>query len=298
MNCKNCGAINNMGSKFCIKCGQSLDNLTSMQSNIEQPVQQPTIPTQTVDNMSTQNINSFQTVVNQPQPTNNSVNSNISSNKISFMDYYFIILAVILKPFTAFKEELSKFSEFKNSAILSLVVAGTATIVNLLISMLNAVRVTSYWSDEVTWAWENLKELDYLQVIGKNFLIYLGAIAIIAAIYYIVSLIMKKQLNFSRLLGISTISVVPILVCTLMLSPLLGMIWTQLSLPVTLIGAVYTIVLLYEGMNNEIVLEGNMKYYFNLICLSILLLVIYYIGMRFIVSSIAGGFGDMMDLFG
>lgn len=292
MNCKNCGTINNIGSKFCIKCGQSLESEASVQPTIEQPVQQMPIPTQTINNTPIQN------VAQQTQPISKQINNNASTNNIAFIDYFFIILAIILKPFTAFEEELSKFSEFKNSAILSFVVAGTATVVNLITSMLNAVRVTSYFSDKVEWVWGNLKELDYVQVIGKNFLIYLGAIVIITAIYYIVGLIMKKQLNFSRLLGISAISVVPILVCSLMLSPLLGMIWAQLSLPVTLIGAVYTIVLLYEGMNNEIVLEGNMKYYFNLICLSILLLVVYYLGMRLIVSSIASGFGNMMDLFG
>lgn len=304
MNCPNCGTSNNVGSKFCIKCGQSLANV---QTIIEQPIQQAEssiqeIHTQTINTTSIQNENNFQTVATPTQTTNVSVNSNVSTAKVSFMGYFFIILAVILKPFTTFKEELNKFNGFKNSAVMSIIVSGVATLVNLITTMLNAVMVKSYdWSSggyKTTWTWENLKELDYLQVVGKNFLIYLGVIVVIAVVYYIASLIVKKQINFSRLLGISALAVAPMLICSLILSPLLSLIWAELAMPITLVGAVYTIVLLYEGMNSEVSLDGNAKYYFNLVCLSILGIAAYYLYMKLFMSSISSGLEDIMDLFG
>lgn len=301
MNCPNCGTSNNVGSKFCIRCGQ---NLESTQISTEQSVQTTEtsfqeVPLQSINNTSIPSENNFQANVAQSQ----SVNTNTTpAAKVSFMGYFFIILAVILKPFTAFKEELNKFNNFKNSAMMSLVVSGVGTLINLITTMLNSVMVKSYdWSSggyKTTWTWDNLKEIKYLEVVGKNFLIYLGVIIAIAAVYYIASLIVKKQTNFSRLLGIAAIAVAPMLVCSLVLSPLLALIWTKLAMPITLIGTIYTVVLVYEGMNNEVLVEGNAKYYFNLVCLSILGIAAYYLYMKLFMSSISGGLEDIMDLFG
>lgn len=301
MNCPNCGTSNNVGSKFCIRCGQ---NLESTQISTEQSVQTTEtsfqeVPLQSINNTSIPSENNFQANVAQSQP----VNTNTTPvAKVSFMGYFFIILAVILKPFTAFKEELNKFNNFKNSAMMSLVVSGVGTLINLITTMLNSVMVKSYdWSSggyKTTWTWDNLKEIKYLEVVGKNFLIYLGVIIAIAAVYYIASLIVKKQTNFSRLLGIAAIAIAPMLVCSLVLSPLLALIWTKLAMPITLIGAIYTVVLVYEGMNNEVLVEGNAKYYFNLVCLSILGIAAYYLYMKLFMSSISGGLEDIMDLFG
>lgn len=301
MNCPNCGTSNNVGSKFCIRCGQSLEGA---QVSTEQSVQSTEtsfqeVPSQPINNTPSQSENNFQTSAT-PQPQMNTTTA--PAAQVSFMGYFFIILAVILKPFTAFKEELNKFNGFKNSAILSIIVSGVATIVNLITSMLNAVMVKNFdWSSggyKTTWTWENLKNIDYLEVIGKNFLIYLGVIVAIAVVYYIASLIVKKQTNFARLLGISAMAVAPMLICSLILSPLLSLIWAELAMPITLIGAVYTVVLLYEGINSEIALNGNAKYYFNLVCLSILGIAAYYLYMKLFMSSISGGLEDIMDLFG
>jgi len=301
MNCSNCGNLNNTGSKFCIRCGQSLE---VTQVPVEESVQTTEtsfqeVTSQPINNTPIQSENNFQANVAPSQPV---YTNNAPAEKVSFTGYFFIILAVILKPFTAFKEELNKFNSFKNSAIISLILSGGATLINLLTTMLNSVMVKQYdfsvGDYKTTWVFENLKKLDYLELIGKNFLIYLGIIVAIAVVYYIASLIIKKQPNFSRLLAISVIAVAPILVCSLILSPLLALIWAELAMPITLIGAIYTIVIIYEGMNNEVLVEGNAKYYFNLVCLSILGIVAYYLYMKLFMTSISDGFGDIMDLFG
>ena len=288
MNCNNCGTLNNETSKFCIKCGQSLGSaltnnvkvpMQNQQTIMEQSAQQPmqSMNTQQMQQpvqqpMQSMNTQQMQQPVQQPiqqvvqqtfqqpvQQTTQNVNNIQVDTKVSFMGYFILMLAVILKPFTTFKEELNKLSSFKNSAILSLIVSGIATIINLFTTMWNAVRVKDFsWGSTDTttkWVWENLKELKYIEIIGKNFIIYLGIILVIAAVYYITSLIMKKQPNFSKLLGISVLSVVPVLICSLVLSPLLGMIWIKLSMPVTIIGAVYSVLLIYEGMNNEVLIS-------------------------------------------
>lgn len=301
MNCQNCGTLNNIGSKFCIKCGKSLNEgqpIQSMPGSSYQEVLNEPI-NKTLNQNSSQN---FDTI---SQPMNNLSNTSTSGAKVSFMSYFFIILAVILKPFTAFKEELNKFNGFKNSIILSLIISVGATLINLISSMLSVVRVKSFdWASggyKTNWIWENLKNLDYLKIIGKNFLIYLGIIVAIAVVYYLGSLIIKKQTNFSRLLGISALAIIPLLICSLILAPLLSLIWVGLKIPVIIIGVVYTVIIIYEVINNEILLEGNVKYYFNLVCLSILGIVAYYLCIKVFMSSITGeldGLNNIMNMFG
>lgn len=273
-------------------------NVAPMPNMNNVPVQNNVSSMPNMNNVPVQN--NFQTAT--APTTNASVNSNTSTSKVSFMEYFFIILAVILKPFTSAKEESNKFNDFKNSAVMSLIVSGVATIVKLITTMLNAVIVKGFdWKSgdyQTTWVWENLKELEYLELIGKNFLIYLGVIAAIAGVYYLASLVFKKQANFSRLLGLSAISITPMLVCSLVLSPLLTLIWSKLTIPVILIGFVYTVIMIYEGMNKEIPLEGDFKYYFNLICLSVLGFLAYYLLMKSLMTSISGGLDDLMNMFG
>jgi len=299
MNCPNCGTSNNVDSKFCLRCGQ---NLTSVQTPDEETLQTTETTfqgesSQLINNTTTQSDNNSQMSGVQPM---NSYCSN--APKASFADYLFIILAVILKPFTAFKEELNKFNDFKNSAIMTLIVSSGATLFKLISTMINSVIVKSYdWSSggyQTTWTWENLKKIEYFEIIGKNFLIYLGIIVAVAAVYYIASLIVKKQTNFSRLLGISAIAVTPMLVCLLVLSPILTLIWDKLAMPITIVGVMYTIVLTYEGMNNEVLVEGNVKYYLNLVCLSILGIAAYYLYMKLFMSTISDDLKDVMGLFG
>ena len=66
---------------------------------------------------------------------------------------------------------------------------------------------------ETTWVWSNLKNVQYLEIILKSFLIYLGVIFVITVIYYLASLVAKKEVSFPKLLGISTLSLIPLLIC-------------------------------------------------------------------------------------
>lgn len=309
MICKNCGMQNNEGSKFCVKCGHSLSaeglqeastyeelNLNPMKNEMHKTDNVTVAPVSQTELF-------LQKQQQQPQQNNNNINNNSSneipkpSKKVSIMQYFFVILAVILKPFTSLKEEAHKFDDFKNSAILSLIVSIIATLVTLIKTMITTVRVTGYLSTETKWVWKNLKNINYIQVIGKNFCIYLGIILAIACVYYIVSLIFKKQISFSRLFGISSLSVVPIYVCLLIVSPILSMIYVPLGMLATLVGGVYSVIMLYESMNNEIALEENAKYYFNLICLSILVFAFYYLYTKIIVTvNVKNVAGDLLDM--
>lgn len=326
MNCQNCGMSNDVNAKFCVKCGSSLGNVqpqilqqvpaetetlfqsdgvnNSVNQGVSVPTSQSADSVQSVNTATVMTPNVSEPVVNTvPLQQGSSVSTNVNAEvtAIPFGQYFFIMLAVILKPFTTFKEELKKFSSFKNSAIITALVSGLVAIIRLVVSMISAVVVKNYdWSSasyKTTFVWDNLKNISYFKILGRSFLIFLGIIIVVAAVYYIASLIAKKQTSFSRLLGVSALSMVPVVVCSLVLSPILSLIWDKLTVPVILIGVVYTLIILYEGMNSEVSLDGDAKYYLNLICFSILGIALYYLVAKLVVSSISTGFSDAMNLF-
>lgn len=300
MICPKCGAQVIDGSTFCIKCGCNMketsvpvfENNNTVPNSINLGTQINSVP----ENNVVQNINIEGSTL-QREPIVNEVN-NIN---ISFVDYLLIILSVLIKPFTTLKNELNKFNTFKNSLFLSLIVSGSMTIINFIKNILAVIKVKEFdiisQSYKSTLSFDRMKDLDFVELIGKNLLIYIGIIFAIAVVYYLASLVVKKQVSFSKLLGISSLCVIPFSLSYFILSPLLSIISFKLSLPIILIGLVYSIIIMYEGINNEINIEEDKKYYFNLVCISILAIAAYYLYMNMFMSSVTNGIGDILDLF-
>ena len=288
MNCTNCGTYNNPQSKFCIKCGNALntDNLNQANElnqnvNPQQSYQQPVQP-------------------QMQQPINNVQTTQAVNVNTSPLNYLMYLIAILIKPFQCFKEEEDKLNNGKTSIILTLIVTVVMTLSNLIQTILSTVRVASYsWTDGYTysWQWDNLKNIKWLEVIGKNFLIYAGIILAITIVFYLGSLVVKKQLSFIKSLSISATSVIPAVCGAMILSPILGMIWSPLSMVFTIIGLVYSLIILYELMNNELNLEKDKKIYFNLVCFGILIIAGYYAYMKLFMSSVTGGLDNILDLF-
>jgi hypothetical protein len=148
-----------------------------------------------------------------------------------------------------------------------------------------------------TWNWSNLKELNYLNLIGKNFLMYAGAIVAIALTFFLASLIIKKEINFIKSLSIAATSVIPAVVGAMILSPILSLMYAPLGIIISVVGLVYSIIILYELVNTELKLEGEQKVYFNLICFGILGCMGYYAYVNLIAESVSSELSGLLDLF-
>lgn len=220
----------------------------------------------------------------------------MKDNKVSFKDYFSVIKAIILKPFTGLKDEINKISNILSAGILALIIAAIATILTLIKTIITTVRVTSIWNNETSWVWDNISNINFVKAIGLNFIIFLGLIAAVAFVYYIGSLILKKQADFPKLLGIAVTTTLPVIVCYTLISPILGMIWGLLGLLATVIGLVYTLILTYELMSEELSLKENSKFYLNLICLTIISAIIYYIIIYLLIASVANGLNGIFNL--
>lgn len=220
----------------------------------------------------------------------------MKDNKVSFKDYFSVIKAIILKPFTGLKDEINKISNILKAGILALIIAAIATILTLIKTIITTVRVTSIWNNETSWVWDNISNINFVKAIGLNFIIFLGLIAAVAFVYYIGSLILKKQADFPKLLGIAVTTTLPVIICYTLISPILGMIWGLLGLLATVIGLVYTLILTYELMSEELSLKENSKFYLNLICLTIISAIIYYVIIYLLIASVANGLNGIFNL--
>ena len=303
MICQKCNAECMDGSTFCIKCGSSLKNPAPqpipqpIQQPAQQPTQQPAL--QSAQQPTTQPVQQF------PQQATGD-NQPISSAPLNYFTY---MIAVLLKPFKSFKEEESKLNNAKTSIIYSLIVSVIMMVITLIKTIIATIFVktvdysdySSYLSGtyetEMSVRFENLKELDWLSLLGKNLLIYAGIIAVIALIYYIVSLMFKKNSNFIKLLSISATAIVPFVILGMIASPLLGEIWTPLAIVCTAAGAAYSILIFMNLVNDHIAFDNtDTKIYLHLICITILGVAGYYLYSKLMVSDISSQVNNIMNL--
>lgn len=273
--CPNCGITNLANAKFCIKCGANLE----VNNNMNSELQNNNFDNGTYNNMNnTNNVNAYN-------------NNQVSSGKLDYVKY---LLGSLLKPYDTYKNNESTLGDIKNASILTLIVVGIMTAINLLSTMISAVRHKSFFSGEVTWNWDNLGDVEYFKVIGLDLLVYAGIIAAIAGVYYLGSLVIKKNAKFSNLIGAATTSVVPFSTCSLLLSPILSMIYSPLGIATTVVGFVYTLVTLIELVNDIVVIDNkNTRIYYHLVCLSTVIIVGGFIAYKVLVNSIFGGLDSL-----
>lgn len=292
MNCSNCGTFNNGGFKFCIKCGNSLEppaptaaeSVATEEFLAEQPVE-------TAQTQSVQPQQSFNTTTVPTVP--------IDSGPLNYLKY---VLGLLLKPFETYKSEEGKLSNAKTSLILSGIVSGAMMLINLIKSMISVVFVKRLYyitlQYKTSFEFSNLKELDYLSLIGKNLLIYVCIIFAIAVVYYLASLVAKKSINFMKTLSISASSLIPYVIMGTLVSPILGKIWTPLSIVATIAGAVYSIIIFVLLIGDNIQFDKkDFSAYFHLVCMTIIGTAGYYAYMKLFTSGITNQISDYLDMF-
>lgn len=268
MNCPNCNSVNAEGSLYCVNCGTKLTPNTQV--------------TQTI-----QNTQVAQNVQNTPQPNHNESKKTFNFN---LKEYISIILSFLLKPFSTLGEHISKFSDFTYSLVMMLMVSVVGGILSLLKAMVNAVVVTSIFTNKTSLVWENLKNVKYFSTLIGGIFGYAVIILFIAVIYYFACLIVKKEVSFPKFLGISSLTIIPLILTSLVLSPIFGMIYMHLGVLCSIAGVMYTLVLMYESYNSEMKLDGNVKYYVNTGVLIVLLFAAYLV----VYSTVSNAFNTLL----
>lgn len=261
MKCLKCGTENNQGSRFCVGCGNDLA-VQSQQQSMNQQVMNP-------------NNRMNQSQVMQPMNLNNGKAFNL---------FEFLIKGFI-KPTKTVEENDNEIKNTKNSLLLATIATLLALVLALINSIISQVHTVDYFSGGKTWNWDQLNSFDWAKVIGTNLLLYAGIIFGIALVFYLAGLVIKKEVNYFKLLSITALSILPIVIGSYIIGPLLGMIHYKLEIGIFIIAMCYSIILLSALVNNEIKLEKDKKIYFNFICFAIIFVIIFFVIYQITIGS-------------
>lgn len=303
MICPKCGNENINGSTFCIKCGINLKELVSNQNINQQSNENVNVrqDEQIINNLNYNQVN---------QPTLNQVNNSKENNnqqkfeeaKKTAVHYFKYAKDVLLNPYKTFKEKEVELTKTKNALIFSGILAVVMMLITLLTAMITSIFVKELSAKtfelHTVVKFSNLGDLNYLVLIGRNLLIYAGIIAAIAGVYYIVSLIFKKESKFTKLLSISATSIIPFIALGMILSPILSLIWTPLSIIAKVGGLVYSILVFMSLIKEELSFETkDLEIKFHLICLTILGTIGYYLYIKLFMAVVNNGLNDLLNMF-
>ena len=201
--------------------------------------------------------------------------------KTTIMNCITFIIAVALKPVSAFKSKIKDYSDVKSAGILVLFVAVAEMVLDLLRVMISSVFVkkVNFFSGETKFSvsFENLKELNYFDLIVKNLFITIVVIAAVAGIYYIVSMIMKKNTNYFKLAAITAVSFVPVCAVSLV-GTIVAYIYAPLATFLIFAAFVYSVFMFINAVNEEVKFDdADYKIYFHTICLTVIFIAAFYI---------------------
>jgi hypothetical protein len=104
----------------------------------------------------------------------------------------------------------------------------------------------------VTIDFSEILDLNYLELIFRDFFIYAGFVAFIALIFYIGSLIIKKPSNYLKMVSIAATAIIPYAIGSTFVVPLLTAIWASLGSIASILITVYTVTIFIALINKEI----------------------------------------------
>ena len=215
-----------------------------------------------------------------------------TSKKFDFVslvtEYFHLILASLLKPVTTIKNKINDYADVKSAGLLLVFVSLCRTILLLLSSIIIYVFISSkFKSAGVSISFDGLKDVPYFDIIVKQTVGFIIAIAAIAGVYYVVCCVMKKTINYFKLVSITTVAFIPVHIA-LFIAIIIGAYFSSVFATFIFIAAfLYSVVTFIKCINDEIKLEGDMMIYFQTISLTVIFIVAYYVTTNFVSSTLS-----------
>ena len=270
MLCPKCNNDNADGTTFCTRCGANLKVL-------EEANRANNVFSNDTDNKPINDFSAFIKDNNGEKENDKNPLKDATDLKIP-LNYFMYIILVIINPIKSYKEEKDKLLKITNSAILSLILVGLMTLSFVIRMIISTVRTRTYNINKgfiYEWEWDKLQGFNWFKYLGKYFLIYAAIIAAIAGVFYIGSLIIKKDFSFNKSLAITATAVIPVAIVNAIVGPLFGIVWVYLQTFVRIASEMYLIVILYELISQEMELNDKERFYFNFICIALLCFICY-----------------------
>ncbi len=131
-----------------------------------------------------------------------------------------------------------------------------------------------------------------------NLLIYAVVILAVAGIFYIGTLIIKKEVKLPKLLNIVFVTVIPYFLGSVVAGSILGLIYSPLATIVNIVAIIYSICIFAYLTNKTVQLDGMKCVLYNSACYATIILITYFVIVKFITSTISGITSGIPDIFG
>lgn len=271
MICIKCGAKNKKGAAFCSKCGNALEvieekKVTKKKIEKKEEVKEET-PVENVNVIEEKTGVDFE---------NKKDDITITIDKQKYISLWNYIVDGIFRPITTNEKTLKDGNDMEEAITRVFKVGVVGMLVNLVMTMIRSIFVKTPTLDgfktviDVT----GLKELDYLSLIFKNLIIYLIIMCLVACIYYLGSLVLKKELKFENLLTISANSFIEVIATFIFLYQIVVLFSVKLSIVVLILGMILYMLVLTKNISKEIKLnDPNKEILFHVCSLGLLLLI-------------------------
>ena len=190
--------------------------------------------------------------------------------KDDVVNFFKYILNALYKPISTFKENSKKFNSPKNSVIFSSIILGIAMVLNVIVELIRHASAGSKTSAVVKSLGINANAgMDWFGETIKFLLIYAVVVYAIAGIFTLASLIVKKKVNYMKVVAIISTALIPYIAANFIVGPILGIIFSLLGMICTIVGLLYTIVIFTDLITTEMEVTGNKKVHLLVICYSI-----------------------------
>lgn len=273
MICKKCGAKNKKGASFCSKCGNELTvEVVKKTKKVE------TVPEE------------IEEVKKEKEPRvtpleektgvdfeNRTDDITITIDKQKYISLWNYIVEGVLRPISTNEKTLKEDKTLEESCTRVFKVGLVGMLVNLVMTMVKSIFVKTPTIDGFKTVIDvsGLKDLDYLSLIFKNIILYLIFITLVACIYFLASLVIKKEMKFENLLTISANSFIEIIASIIFLYQLVSLFSVKISLVVLLLGIILYVLVLTKNINKEVKLnDPNKEILFHVCSLGLLLLIV------------------------
>lgn len=239
MKCKKCGTEVASNTAFCPECGEKIVKTTKKTEKVEE---------------NNQNVEAV----------------NISNNKEMEK-----LKEIVTNPLKTIEKNVKNIKTPKKLCIFTIALAGVMTILNFFRVLFANVWVKQWSMQQMQYITKFdlsvIRRLNYGNLIFKQFFMYVVLLLMIAFVFYIVTLALKKDADYFDFLAVTLLAVIPNILFSHLITPILELFHANLGVISNTIGTLFTIFIFYEVLNTKISFkEKDKKMYFYVICFAII----------------------------
>ncbi len=196
------------------------------------------------------------------------------------MEVFQLVKESIINPIESSENITKKFNTTQKTLILTLIMSAVMMVVHLITAMVSAVLVPKcdFWTGtcKTVVDFNQLGKVDYVNEIFRYFLLFTVFIAAIVVIYYVLALVFKKSIEFMDVLRLVLLALVPFIASTMIVGPLLGLIYSPLYLFILFAGSLYSFAIISINIEDKLKFKNKTNFIFYALSAITLIYVLQY----------------------